>query len=300
MNLRHLEYFMQVVEAGSITGAAKSLRMSQPALSRQIRVLEDDLGWRLFERGAKSIRLTHAGEVVKQQGEVILKTVEQCENTMKREIDGGVIRIGYAPSLGGELLKRAISCFSQRHPQVHLQLQDCSSEEMRAKLRAGSLDLMLEVATPEDDFTWVLLNRIAQDLAVPMGHPLAKLKKKKVKVQLLEGERFLLLTRYEYPTYWKLVTGYFSSQGVNVKVAGEFDGIESLVVAIEAGLGIGFVVENTKVSDNLKVLQLDPKPDPIDVSVGWDAGKALDPMLLEFVEELKLAAKGIKNPQVNT
>ena len=141
MNLKNLEYFVKIVEEGSITRAASSMRMTQPALSRQIRVFEDEMGWKLFERGAKTIELTHAGEVVLREGKKMLEGVRRGMMQIKREVDGGVIRIGYAPSLAGDLLKRAMSCFVQRHPNVNIQLLDSSSEEMRKGLLDGKLDL---------------------------------------------------------------------------------------------------------------------------------------------------------------
>ena len=75
-------------------------------------------------------------------------------------------------------------------------------------------------------------------------------------------------------------------------MAGEFDGIESLSMALDAGLGVAFVSEGSKVSEGVRKVKLKPEPDPVCVSVGWDGGKALDSVTAEFVEELKLMARG--------
>ena len=72
--------------------------MTQPALSRQIRAFEDEMGWPLLDRGAKSIRLTRQGQVVLNEGRRIVKAVDNAMGRMRREIEGAVIRIGYAPS----------------------------------------------------------------------------------------------------------------------------------------------------------------------------------------------------------
>ena len=292
MNLKNLEYFLKIVEVGSITKAATALRMSQPALSRQIRVFEDEMGWKLFERGAKTIELTFAGEVVVREGKKMMAAVQRGMMQIKREVDGGVIRVGYAPSLAGERLKRAMSCYLQRHPNVNIKLYDSSSEEMRMGVLEGKLDLMIEVRKQDARFEWQDLTEQEMCLAVSVDHPIMQGKRrKKIKVEELEGQRFLLLSRFDYPGYWQEVSNYFSSQGVNVKVAGEFDGIESMSMAIEAGLGVAFVANSARFDKSVVVAALEPKPEPVRVAVGWNASRPLDAATQEFVQELVLAGR---------
>lgn len=292
MNLRQLEYFLKIAEVGSITKAAPELRMTQPALSRQVRVFEDEMGWKLFERGAKTIELTHAGEVVVREGKKMLNAINQGLMQIKREIDGGVIRIGYAPSLAGKILKIAMSCFLQRHPNVNIQLHDMSTEEMRKGILEGKLDIIIEVPKSGNQIEWMHLSQQCMRVAIPEHHPILDGKKRrKIKVQELENERFLLLSRFEYPDYWQEVSQYFSANSVNVKVAGEFDGIESMSVALDAGLGVAFVSSSSQLPSSVVVAQIDPEPAPIQIAVGWDATRAQDAIVEEFVQELKIAAQ---------
>ncbi len=292
MNIQHLRYFVTVAEAGSITSAAEILRMSQPSLSRQIKAFEDAMGCHLLERGARSIRLTSRGEGVRDEGVRMLRSLDTGIERIRRITQEEVIRIGYAPSLGGEILRSAVASFSQCHPRVKLVLKDCSNKEMKSGILSGTLDLCIDVADKSSEITWVKLLEKPLVLAVPLSHPLLREKpnRKVIKAQELEGTNFLLFSRYDYPTAWQELTEYFKGVGVNVKVGGEFDGIVSLSLALEAGLGLGLVARNTMFSDRVKKIQLNPMPAPVCVSVGWSNHKALDVVKESFVVELKRSA----------
>lgn len=288
MDLRKLRYFIEVARQGSITRAAAALRVTQPALSRQIRAFEQEMGWPLLDRGAKSIRLTRQGQVVCREGERLLKAVDAARERMAREAEGAVIRIGYAPSLGGELLKSAMGCFVQRHGDARIVLRDLSSEEMLHQLSSGELDLMIGVRSAREGIAWEKLHQRRLVMAVPTGHPLAR--RRGIQARDLEGQRLLLLSRHDYPEYWQSVTTYFRAHGVNAKVAGEFDGIESLGVALQAGVGIALVAETSEVGRGVRLIPLSPEPPAVCVAVGWRDDRALDPVTAAFVNELKLSA----------
>ncbi|MGL5018528.1 MAG: LysR family transcriptional regulator, partial [Luteolibacter sp.] len=137
MELRQLRHFIAVGETGSITAAAKILRLTQPALSRQIKSLEDFLDTALLERGAHSIALTPAGEVLLKEARKLISLSETVIEKVKSTAVGEPLRVGYSPSLAGEFLSLAIERFTQIHPRVRVSLYDWSSAEMRAGLKAG-------------------------------------------------------------------------------------------------------------------------------------------------------------------
>jgi len=118
MELRHLRYFVAVAEEQNITRAAVSLHVSQPTLSRQIRDLEDELGIVLFERCAKSLRLTEAGRVFLTETRIALQGVQDAVQMAKAVAAGkrAEIHVGYAPSLTVELLPRALRYFRGVQP----------------------------------------------------------------------------------------------------------------------------------------------------------------------------------------
>lgn len=289
MNLEHLRHFVEVCQDMNISAAARRVRLTQPALSRQMAVFENDTGWALFERGPKSIKLTRAGEVVMRLGKEMLVQVDRLESQMQREIDGEEICVGYAPSLGGEILQQAMGRFAQLHTRVRIVIADSTSEEMITGIRDGRFDLIIGVSTGELDFDWTTLRQETFAVAIPEQHALAR--KRLIKPQDLDQQRLLLLSRVDYPGYWKEVTGYFQQQEINAKVAGEFDGISSLRLGLEAGLGVALVAERTRLGKQVRLKKMKPQPEPICVAVGRLRDRPLDPWVAAFIEELKLAAE---------
>lgn len=288
MDVRKLSYFVEVAERANISEAARSLNITQPALSRQVRSFEEEMGWGLLERTGKAVALTQAGEVVMREGRRVLKAIAAAEERMRREIEGAELRIGFAPTLASGMIEQAMAVFCQLHPGVKVHLHDCTTEEMWQGIRAGRLDLILEVATRDDDLQWEVLRRRGFRIAIPQGHPFAK--RRKLAAKELEGERLLLLSRTEYPGYWTQVTDYFSDQGVNAKVAGEFDGISSLSMGLQAGMGLAFVAEGVTLPASIQLAQLKPAPEPLCVGVGWLAKRKLESWEELFLGELKRAA----------
>lgn len=289
MNLEHLRNFVEVCQDMNISAAARRVRLTQPALSRQMAVLENDTGWDLLDRGPKSIKLTRAGEVVMRLGKEMLAQVDRLESQMQREIDGEEIRVGYAPSLGGEILQQAMGRFAQLHERVRIVIADSTSEEMMTGIRDGRFDLIIGVSTGELDFDWTTLRQETFAVAIPEQHALAR--KRVIKPGDLDQQRLLLLSRVDYPGYWKEVIGYFQQQEINAKVAGEFDGISSLRLGLEAGLGVALVAERTRLGKQVRLKKMKPTPEPICVAVGRLRERQLDPWVAAFIEELKLAAK---------
>jgi DNA-binding transcriptional LysR family regulator len=294
MELRQLKHFLAVGEAGSITAAAKSLRLTQPALSRQIKALEEILDTSLLERGAHSITLTPAGEVLLAEARKLLRASEAMIEKVKSTAAGEPLRVGYAPSLAGEFLSVAIERFTQFHPRVRVSLYDWSSAEMRSGLAAGKLDLI--VAAPcsgmQEPIRWVALRDYGWQLVLPANHPLGK--KKLVSAKDLAGQRLLLYDREHYPDYWDRVTGFFREHRLQAKVASEFDGVSSLTAALEGNLGIALLAKSSRMNHGQKQRlisrPLAEEPRPIEVAAGVSAETPTSAQVLAFIEELKQAA----------
>ena len=285
-DLRKLEYFLAVAEGLNISQAARRLGVTQPALSRQIRAFEESLGWELLERGRKSIKLTRAGEVVVAEGERMMKSVELALKRMRQEIEGAELRVGYAPSLASGIIEKVIACFSNRFPRIRVSWFDCSSQEMWSRLKAGELDLILEVESDDPAIHWERLQQRQFRVAVPPTHEFAK--KRFLTPAHLNGQRILLLSRHEYPGYWRQVSGYFASHEIDAKVAGEFDGIASLRMGVEAGLGLAFVAGTPP---GMTTLKLKPEPKPICIAMGSLKNRQLSEWEQAFVDEMVKAAE---------
>jgi len=289
MDFRQLRYFLKIAEKMSISAAAKELHISQPALSKQLKAFEQQMGWSLIDRGARSIQLTHAGKVVEEEGRRVTDYVDKALARMQQQIDGPELAVGYAPTLGGELLKQVMPLFADEFPAVRVRLHDMNTEEMRRGMRSGSLDLALEVAMGEEDIDWTPLQQHDLVAAVPKQMELSTAKV--LTPESLDGVRLLLLSRDEYPGYWKSVTNYFVQHGVNAKVAGEFDGASSLTLGLEAGLGVALVSVGGDFDDSIELVPLDPSPEPVCVAVGCSNEKRVEPWVSRFIELLQEVAK---------
>src|SRR5687768_10104497 len=145
MELRHLRYFIGVAEEENVSRAALKLHVSQPALSRQIRDLEDELGFSLLERSAKSVRLTEAGRSFLTEARAVLRRAEEAVGAARSIASGGELHVGYAPSLTARILPQTLRAFQAELPKVRVRLHDFSTEEMLAGLREGKLQLAFVV-----------------------------------------------------------------------------------------------------------------------------------------------------------
>jgi DNA-binding transcriptional LysR family regulator len=289
MELRQLQLFLAAAEEGSITAAAKRMHLTQPALSRQVKALEEELGVELFTRGAHSVNLTPAGTTLLEEGRKLLERAERVVKQVRATAEGEPLRIGYAPSLAGSLLGHALERFSQIHPRVRVQLSDCSSAEMRDGLIQGHLDVVVTVPWEGDTQSvgWTTIRRHRMGLAVPETHPLAK--KKKIPLATLDGQKLLLYSRTDYPEYWQAITRLFREHGLQAKVAGEFDGVTSLGAALAAGLGVAFVALASRF-ERVVIRPIDPEPEPVCVAAGVNLGRDLSPVVGVFVEEMRAVA----------
>src|ERR1044071_1684462 len=176
MELRQLRYFVAVAETGNISRAAQKIFLTQPALSRQIKALEDEIGQCLLERQAHSIRLTPAGEALLREASELLQRADAMLERVRAAGQSVRLRVGYAPSLASGLLSGAVANFSQKHPNARVELFDLSTKEMLAGLENDTLDVALTVGQERDGhgLKWTRLVRASWQLAVNHQHRLAR------------------------------------------------------------------------------------------------------------------------------
>jgi DNA-binding transcriptional LysR family regulator len=144
-----LTVFREVAMLGSFTAAAKSLRYTQSAVSRQIAALEDDVAAVLFDRAARGVRLTEEGRVLLAHAEAVLDRLDVARRELAaiRDVDGGRLRIGAFATAEAALVPRAMVAFQRDFPRVELSLAEGLTATHVARLRAGELDVaVLNVA----------------------------------------------------------------------------------------------------------------------------------------------------------
>lgn len=176
MNLNQLRIFAEVVEAGSITRAARRLKVSQPAVSKQISELEERLGVALFDRGARGVQATHAGRALEVHARRIFAMEKAAEDELA-EMAGltrGRLSIGASTTIGSYLIPGVFGRFRRLHPSVKLELEIANTAVIQAALLEGRLDLGLtEGFVPS---TALSVEQVASDemvLIVAPNHPLA-------------------------------------------------------------------------------------------------------------------------------
>ena len=295
--LRHLKYFVAVAEEGSINRAAARLHLTQPALSRQIKALEEVVGECLLSRTGNAIRLTEAGQLMLVEARAVLERAEGALVRVRAACSAPPFRLGYSPSLTAGLLAPAVAAFSQLHPRVRVEMRDMASNEMTRALEKGAIELALTVPPdqPAPGLRWIVLHRQRIRVAMAKSHPLAV--EKLLTPFHLNEQRLVLFAKADYPEYWERIGAWFRAQGVDAKVAGEYDGISSLMAAIEAGLGIALVAEGSEffTPSGVVLRPISPEPEPIQIAIGQPADHSDDARAAVFIEELKRAAGGARS-----
>ena len=292
MELRHLRYFIAAAEEENVSRAALKLHVSQPGISRQIKDLEEEIGFQLFERSAKSLKLTDAGKTFLAEAKTILQRADDAVKKAKAvaENAGGELHVGYAPSLTVKILPQALRVFQEKYPNVRVALRDLSSEEMLTQLREGKLHLALTVPPAKKllrDLDFKLLARYSMCVAVAPRHPLAKLKS--VTLAQLVNEPLIGYSRADYPDYHEHLEKIFApvvAGGRHApRIAEEHDGVASIIAAVEAGRGFALVPDsfNCMVGPRLKIIPLNPKGELIPVGAIWKRGEA-SPIVEKFVQ----------------
>jgi DNA-binding transcriptional LysR family regulator len=251
MELRHLRYFLVVGEVLNFTKAAARLRVAQPALSRQVQDLEDEIGVDLLRRSPRGVTLTAEGKLFLEETRELLKRVDESVEKTRALARGeyGELHIGYIPIPTAEILPRALEAFRKAVPRVKLVLHDLSTDELIAGLRGGTLEIAIMVQpigeqTAEIEFE--PLRSYVWCVALSRTHPLARLKS--IPLEKLAGERLVILSRKSYSEYHRILEHIFAPVPSKPRVAMECDSESSLFMELEAGRAIALVTTIAKLA----------------------------------------------------
>src|SRR5213593_1945259 len=241
MELRHLRYFLAVGEALNFTKAAAQLRVAQPALSRQVQDLEDEIGVDLLKRSPRGVTLTAEGKLFLDEVRELLKRADESVEKVRALARGeyGELHIGYAPSPTVEILPPALAAFQKAVPRVKVLLHDLSSDELIASLRDATLELAIMVEPFGEQTAGIefeLLRTYPLCVAMTAAHPFARLKS--VSLEKLAAEPLVGLRRKDYSEYNRMLDRLFSPICATPRIAVECDSDSSLITEVEAGRGI--------------------------------------------------------------
>ena len=247
----------------------------------------------MLERQAHSIRLTPAGETLLREARELLLRAAQMLEHVRAAGQGVRLRVGYAPSLASGLLSGAVETFAQKHPNARVELFDLSTQEMLAGLENDTLDVALTVGRERDThgLKWTPLVRAPWQLAVNCHHPLAR--RARATPAEVAREPLLVFCQRDYPEYWDIITGWLRGHRQRPAVAGEYDGVNSLLAAVESGQGVALVTTSTSrlVPERVRLKALSAPPKPLCIAAGHRANRAAEKPLAVFIEELRHAAR---------
>lgn len=242
MTPEQLITFATVAEHGNISHAALALHLSQPAVSGQLKLLQEAFGEPLYQRAGRGVRLTAGGEQLLGHAERLRDTFRQAQALREAMLglERGTLRIGASTTPASYLLPYLIADFRQRHPEVMVTTVNGNTTEIIAGL--GTLDIALIEGPAGQQLplgTRVTPWREDEIVAiVPRGHPLAG----NDEGQALEAiGRYPLVLRESGSGVRQLVERAFARQGVRMQVGLEIAGVEGVKEAVRAGMGVGFV-----------------------------------------------------------
>jgi len=197
MDYRVAEYLIAVAREGSLRAAADRLGLTQPTLTKAMRRLEDELGAPLFHRTARGVTLTIYGEAVLRHARAIKASVKEAREevaALKQGL-GGRVRIGAGPSWQRSVLPEAVEAFRQDWPRVHLEIVGGMDDQLKTRLRAGELDMVLAAMSGpvpvEPDLTGRALIDDEYGIIAGASHPLA-LRAGPIPLSALAGQTWIL------------------------------------------------------------------------------------------------------------
>ncbi|KAF1020760.1 MAG: HTH-type transcriptional regulator BenM [Acinetobacter bereziniae] len=246
MELRHLRYFVAVVEEHSFTKAAEKLYIAQPPLSRQIQNLESELGISLFERGSRPLKTTEAGQFFYQHAVKLLSNAEEVKSMTKRiGLIEKTVTMGFVGSLLYGLLPKIVYMFRQQQPHLKIELVEMSTKDQIQALKEGRIDVgfgRLRISDPA--VRRVLLREEPLMLAVHISHPLAA--SKGTYFADIEDENLFLYPSHPKPNFSTQVRHLFSEHGLDPKNLKEVREIQLALGLVAAGEGMCVVPESAK------------------------------------------------------
>jgi len=250
MELRHLRYFVAVGEEQHYGRAASRLRVAQPALSRQIQDLEAEVGFKLFDRLPRGVKLSAAGKLFLQDARRILQDVTEAAGRADRVARGlsGTLRVGFAENASWRgVVPDSFRRFREQRPDAELQLQPAASLEQVEAIRSGRLDAgfvnFMPKSDPELDQLAVGIQHV--ELAAPKRHALTELKK--LRLRDLTDVPFVWFPRWANPAFYdRLMHKCYRGGLKSPRIVQEGLNEATILSLVSSGLGVGWVVGSAR------------------------------------------------------
>lgn len=242
MEPRQIHYFQAIAEEEHFGRASERLRIAQPALSRQVKLLEAELGVDLFERLPRGVRLTAAGRVFLERCREISALTARAVGEARAAASGsiGTLKIGFIEVAAWQgIIPDTLRRFRAAYPDVELKLAAMPSTEQVEAVREGRIDAGFAYnASPGPDLDVLVLERHPVLLALPGDHPLARVER--IRLADLAAQPFIGFRRQASERYHDDLTRAFADAGVEPDVIQEMDSEPDMLALVNAGVGLAF------------------------------------------------------------
>ena len=294
MDLRQLRYLVALADERHCTRAAAREHIAQPALSQQIRKLEDELGLALVHRTTRQVALTEAGELLTERARRVLAEVEAARAEMQQlaGVQTGRVTIGAMQTLAAIDLPLLLATYHARHPGIELAVREEPSDTLAAMLRADQVDLAILSVTDRIERHGLELEQLASEELVavlPPSHALAR--RKRLRFAELAGEEFI-----GFREGWALrhiLEQAAAEAGFTPQIAFESNEVARIRALVARGLGIAVLprsgVAGGDGQDVVAVQLTDPRPTR-DVTLAWRADRRHAPAADAFIALVRASA----------
>ncbi len=246
MELRHLRYFMAVAEHESVRLASAHLHITQPAISRQIQDLEDELGCLLFERSQRGLKLTLAGQRYLHDVRQAMTVLDNAARTAKRMAAGlqGVLRLGFVENAGWDgLVPKTLSRFQSDASEIRVELAAHNSPEQLQKIADGTLDggFIYKYGSLPGEFTAIPLIEYNVVLAIPRTWTFAQQEDETISLRSMASRPFVMFPRAVYPDYYDRLISAYLQNGLTLNVVQEATTEAAILSLVCSGIGAAIV-----------------------------------------------------------
>ena len=292
MELRHLRYFVAVGEEQHYGRAARRLRVAQPALSRQVQDLEEEVGFKLFERLPRGVKLSAAGKLFLEDARRILQEVNEASARAERVARGrsGTLRVGFTENASWQgVVPESFRRFRELQPEAELQLQPMASLEQLEAIRSGRLDAgyIFNMPKGDPDLDQLLVAMSYLELAVPKGHPLTTLKK--LRLRALTDAMFVWFPRRASPAFYdRLMHACFRGGLKFPRIVQEGVNEATILSLVATGLGVGWVLGTARwrCPESVVILPVVDLKMPLPLDLAWRKDNA-SPLLASFINDVR-------------
>ena len=239
MDLRRLRYFIAVAEELHFGRAAARLRIAQPPLSQQIRLLEQEIGVTLFNRSTRRVELTAAGRALLAEGRSVFEHAERAVRMAQRASRGevGHLAIGFVPAADLDLLPRVLRAWAEHFPHVEIELHAMLSAPQIEALQDGRVQVgFVRLPVDHGGLAVEVIQREPLVVALPEAHRLAR--RTRVRLTDLQHDGMILFPRHMAPSYYDLLVSVCRRAGFTPRVLHETDSMQTNIGLVAAGLGV--------------------------------------------------------------